>query len=150
MERLAKLSVALVLASAFVLPASASDLAKEKEEARNCAAIPNLLIAIESDNAGLQESAAFMLGELKCTKAVIPLMRILHEGKEESARIVAALALSRIGDARGVYAVRRAVEFDSSPRVQKTCAWFYNEYVRPQSFAFVPVEGQLPRQVAAH
>ena len=150
MDRFGKLSLICMLAIACVAPAIASDQAKEKEEATCNAAVTNLLIALESANTGLKETAAFILGELKCTKAVIPLMRILHDAKDESSRIVAALALSRIGDSRGVYAVRRAVEFDSSPRVQKTCAWFYNEYVRPESFAFVPKEVPAPPDLASH
>jgi hypothetical protein len=65
---------------------------------------------------------------------------MLHNGEEESARIVAALALCRIGDSRGLFAVKRAATFDPSERVRTSCAWFYEEYVQPGSFRFVSVE----------
>ena len=97
----------------------------------------NLLIGLRSDNVGLSESAAYMLGELKSDKAVIPLMNILHSGDSESSRVVAALALCRIGDARGVYAVKQAAKFDGNEFVQQKCAWFYDQYVQPGSFDFI-------------
>jgi hypothetical protein len=96
----------------------------------------NLLVGLASDNLGLRESCAFMLGEIGSQKAVLPLMAMLHDGIESS-RVVAALALTRIGDARGTYAVKQAAKFDPSERVQKLAAWYYNQYAVPGSFDFV-------------
>jgi hypothetical protein len=96
----------------------------------------NLLVGLASDNLGLRESCAFMLGEIGSQKAVVPLMAMLHDGVESS-RVVAALALTRIGDARGIYAVKQAAKFDESQRVQKLAAWYYNQYAVPGSFEFV-------------
>ena len=48
---------------------------------------------------------------------------------------MAALALTRIGDGRGVFAVKRAAIFDSSERVQQKCAFFVNAYAQPGAFA---------------
>ena len=142
------LSVGLVAATLWAaVPAQAGEPTQKEMEARKCKAIPNLLVAVQSENRGLQESAAYLLGEFKCEEAVIPLMAILRGSEYESAREVAALALCRIGDARGVYAVKRAVTFDGSPRVRARCAWFYNQYVEGGTFAFLPSEGNL-RQVA--
>jgi hypothetical protein len=58
---------------------------------------------------------------------------------------VAALALTRIGDSRGVYAVKRATTFDASEQVQKKCAFFVNEYAQPGAFQFAKIgtEGEL-------
>jgi hypothetical protein len=104
----------------------------------------NLLIGLQADNQGVREGSAYMLGELKSSKAVIPLMALLKSGSETS-RVVAALALTRIGDARGVYAVKRAATFDESPQVQQKCAFFVNAYAQPGSFQFAVVgtEGEL-------
>jgi hypothetical protein len=96
----------------------------------------NLISALASDNAGLRESAAYMLGEMGSTKAVVPLMRMLRESDTESARIVAALALCRIGDGRGTFAVERAAQFDGSANVKALCAWFYEQYTDGGAFAF--------------
>jgi hypothetical protein len=82
----------------------------------------------------------FSLGEMRSDRAVIPLMKVLHEGQTDQERIVAALALCLIGDGRGEYAVKRAARFDDSDRVRQTAAWFYNEYVRDGTFKFVPVQ----------
>ena len=148
MSRIASVAVAIGLLIAAVLPASAGGKDRKCDNC-NSNTVASLLMGIGSDNQGLRESAAFVLGEIKCTEAVIPLMRMLHEESSESARIAAALALSLIGDSRGIYAVKRAVTFDESRRVRLLAAYFYNEYVHPQTFAFVPVQSALPANYAS-
>lgn len=99
-----------------------------------------LLDDVHCDNCQTKESAIFDLGELRSEKAVIPLMDVLHRDGDESSRIVAALALCRIGDARGAYAVKRAARFDGSEKVRTVAAWFYNTYVKEGSFEFEPAK----------
>ena len=131
--------VALLVTLAVGGRAVANDGVDKKSESRKCAATENLLIAIKSDNDGLRESAAYLLGEFRCTEAVIPLMGILRCESCSTGRIVAALALCRIGDPRGVYAVKQAVQFDDDAAVQQRCAYFYNEYVQAGTFNFTSV-----------
>jgi len=138
-----KVLVAIAVLIAIVSPASGSG----KDDVCGSQTVASLMMAIQSDNAGLRESAAFVLGQIKCEKAIIPLMDMLHNGEKESTRIVAALALSLIGEARGVYAVKQAVRFDSSPRVQVLCAYFYNTYYEPGTFAFVRIVNTSDFQV---
>jgi HEAT repeat protein len=88
-----------------------------------------LLIGLDSDNAGLTSSSAYYLGELSSAEAVIPLMKILKNAKQEELRISAALALLKIGDERGIYAIKRAIVFDESSRVSDMCEKFYNAYL---------------------
>jgi hypothetical protein len=104
----------------------------------------NLMNGLASDNKGVRESSAFMLGEEKVTRAVVPLMKMLKDSDEESSRIVAALALCRMGEPRGAYAVRMAAKFDNSRRVRTLCAWFYEQYVQPGTFAFAPEASENP------
>ena len=94
----------------------------------NDCTVASLIMGINSDNFGLRTSAAYMLGELKCEKGVIPLMRMLKSEDREDARIVAALALLKIGDARGIFAIKQATRFDDSERVRRLCANFYHAY----------------------
>lgn len=105
----------------------------EKENKVNDSAIESLLEGINSDNFGLKTSSAYMLGELKCEKAVIPLMRMLKSEDKESARIVAALALLKIGNEKGIFAIKQATRFDASNRVRKLCSNFYNAYLQKSS-----------------
>jgi HEAT repeat protein len=135
MKRVAMFLVVL-LAAGTMVAAGADKYAGLTEDQYN-AAVQNLLIGLKSDNHGLKTSAAFMLGELKASEAVIPLMALLRSEESECCRIVAALALCRIGDARGAYAVKQAVKFDESTDVAQKCAWFYEQYVRPGTFGFV-------------
>ncbi|MCH7965026.1 MAG: hypothetical protein IH852_13935 [Bacteroidetes bacterium] len=92
--------------------------------------IASLLEGLTSDNMHLKSSCAYMLGELKVTEAIIPLMRILHNDINEELRISAALALYKIGTPMSIYAVKQAGRFDESERVNKLAQNFYAEYLR--------------------
>jgi HEAT repeat protein len=108
-------------------------LAKEAKELIEV----NAMIGLETSNSGLQRSCALMLGKLQSERAVIPLMTIFRNHPDENVRIAAAWALCKIGDARGVYAVKRAVKYDESPKVQSVCAWYYENLVKPGTFIFI-------------
>ena len=144
-----RIAAAIVVCIAIAAP-SASGGNRAGSDACRCNTVASLLMGIRSDNQGLRESAAFVLGEIKCSEAVIPLLAMLHEERSESSRIAAALALSLIGDPRGVYAVKQAVKFDESRKVRLLCAYFYNEYVHPETFAFVPSEPAIPTHYASN
>jgi len=131
---------AIVLVIAVSVSASAGDKTLYGSTEKYERAEASLLAGLQSDNEGLRESSAYMLGELKSDKAVIPLMSILRCESCNTARIVAALALCRIGDSRGLYAVKQAVQFDDNSTVQQRCAWFYNEYVQAGTFNFTSID----------
>ncbi len=95
--------------------------------------IENLLVGLESDNLGLQVSSVYYLGERKASKAVIPLMGLLKSDKQNELRIVAALALFKIGDGRGVYAIKQRAKFESNEQVKRMCEIFYNMYMKEQT-----------------
>lgn len=100
----------------------------KRENMKECT-VESLIMGISSENFGLRTSAAFMLGELKCEKGVIPLMRMLKSEEREDARIVAALALLKIGSERGLFAIKQAIRFDESERVRRHCANFYHSHI---------------------
>jgi len=92
--------------------------------------VASLMEGLNSENLGLKSSSAYMIGELQLSKAVIPLMKILHQEKNEEMRIAAALALYKIGSPIAIQAVKQSIRFDDSERVSKLCANFYSEYVK--------------------
>jgi HEAT repeat protein len=77
-----------------------------------------------------------MLGEIKSESAVIPLMRALKSGTDEKTQIAAALSLCKIGDPRGVFAVKQEARFGDTQKVRNSCSWFYDQYVASGAFAF--------------
>ncbi len=122
------LAVALVTVGMF-----ASDPAAKP--AYNKAVVEqNLLIGLASDNAGLQRSCALMLGQIDSKRAVIALMGTLRSDRNESVRLAAAWALSRIQDPFGRYFVKTTVSFDESAKIRAYCAWYYNVNVKPGAF----------------
>jgi HEAT repeat protein len=138
MNRSGRIFGVIALAIILALPATANDLKKELGEAKYDLAVQNLLNGVTSTNDGLRRSAIYQLGELQAEDAVIPLMRVLRSCPDERCRVAAAWALCKIGDERGVYAVKQAVRFDDSQKVQLHSAWYYNLYVSEGTFAFIP------------
>jgi len=100
----------------------------------------NLFIGLASSNLGLQRSCALMLGKIQSDRATIPLMAVLHNSADDNVRVAAAWALCRIGDGRGVYAVKMAVKHDECAKVQATCAWYYENLVKQGTFTFAQPE----------
>jgi HEAT repeat protein len=96
----------------------------------------NLLIGMASNNLGLQRGCALMLGKIQSNLAIVPLMAILRNTEDENLRVAAAWSLCKIGDARGVYAVKMAVKYDESAKVQASCAWYYENLVKHGTFTF--------------
>jgi hypothetical protein len=143
MRQIIRLFVVAVLGIMLVLPVGAGDKTKQKllPPEKYKAAVANLLVGLQSDNQGLQRSCAFMLGVLEADEAVIPLMRLLRECDEACIRCTAALALCRIGDARGTYAAKQAALCDDCPITRVRIAWYYNQYVKEGTFVFREVPG---------
>jgi len=92
----------------------------------------NYLQGVKSENDGLRISSAYYLGERQSSQAIIPLMNMLHTDKSPEARIMAALSLFKIGDARGIYAIKEAITFDKSEWVRNMCKVFYRMYEENQ------------------
>jgi len=126
----------VVFTMAFSLSARAAGASDARESRRAELAERNLLEALTCDNCGVITSAAYQLGDLKSTRAVVPLMALLHDSADENTRLVAALSLCKIGDARGVFAVKREATFDDNPRMRAIFAWFYNQHVQEGTFVF--------------
>lgn len=124
-----------VLFTAFISPVAIANNTPKKSDSYKQAEL-NYIHGVESDNAGLRVSATYFLGEMQSEAAVIPLLRVLKNCTDEECRIAAALALVKIGDARGVYAVKRAAEFDDSKRVRDLCWKFYMSTVKSGSTRF--------------
>lgn len=129
MYRTASTLLSLVLFF-FVMTSYGFDKSDLNNPETKKAAVKNLLMGLNSENYGLKTSSAYMLGEIKAEEAVLPLMHMLRTEKNEDARIVAALALYKIDNPKGIFAVKQAIRFDSSERVRKMCSNFYYETIK--------------------
>ena len=138
---------ALALAAVLAMPATAQSIRKDLGEVRYDKAVLNLLNGADTNIDGLRRSAVYQLGELEAQDAVVPLMGILRTSKDELSRVAAGWALCKIGDERGLKAVKDAVASDDSPKVRLHCAWYYNLYVSEGTFTFVPT-ATAPNHIA--
>ena len=74
----------------------------------------NYLSALNSNNESVRINSAYMLGEMRSKKAVIPLMDMFRQNKDKGAKLVAALSLLKIGDARGIFLIKRSIELNEN------------------------------------
>ena len=115
-------AVSLTLLLSFrILPQETAS----KNSAEMEACFQSLQQGLISDNDGLKAGCAYMIGELQCQRSVIALLGILHNNPSEELRILAALSLYKLGDSRGIYAIKQAIKYDESERVQRMCEIFY-------------------------
>jgi hypothetical protein len=88
----------------------------------------NYLSALNSSNENLRINSAYMLGEMRSKKAVIPLMDIFRQDEDEGAKLVAALSLLKIGDARGIFLVRRSIELNENEGITIILQHLFRDY----------------------
>ncbi len=89
----------------------------------------NMLAGIKSDNTGLQTSCAYFLGEMKSDRSMIPLLKLVTNGKTEEARIIAALSLYKIESNIGMYRLKHLAESDESELARRVFERIYNIYL---------------------
>ena len=88
----------------------------------------NYLAGLNSNNHGLKVSSAYFLGDMKSHKAVIPLMKMFRNEKNDGAKLVAAWSLLKIGDSRGVFLVQRESELGNCDGIRCMLGQLYQDY----------------------
>ena len=88
----------------------------------------NYLKGLKSKNMGVQASSAYFLGEMKSEKALFPLMKMFSNPKTGEERLLAAWSLLKIGDSRGVYLVKNAIEDGTRSGANCMLTWLYRDY----------------------
>jgi HEAT repeats len=119
----------LLLLTIRILPQEIADQNNSSKEA----CVKTLLEGLNTENRGLQAGCTYMLGEICCNRSVIALLDILHNSPSEELRILAALSLYKIGDSRGIYAIKQSIKFDESERVSRLCDKFYRAYMQKEN-----------------
>jgi len=131
MKKLLTLFLALFVVQ--TLSAQQPEFSAEKKSA----VVDNLTTAVQSDNIGLQTSGALVLSNLisdsyiessDASVALIPLMKMLKEGKTDEERIAAAFALYQLGNSIGIYCLRGVAVFDDNEKVADACKNLYYSY----------------------
>lgn len=88
----------------------------------------NLLRGINSGNVGLQTSSAYFLGELKSSKATIPLLKLLSDGESDEARIIAAISLYKLDSGIGMYRIKWYSVHEENELLKRNFTRIYNTY----------------------
>jgi len=115
------------------LSAQVTEFPREKKSA----IVDNLTLGIESDNTGLHTSSALVMYDLinesylessDASKAMVPLLKLLNNGKTNEERIAAAVALYQLGNPVGIYRLRGVAVFDDNQKVASVCKNLYYSY----------------------
>ena len=127
----------LLLSSLMVAPilAAGADLHKSVNKV---GIVNSLNLGIKSDNDGLRTSSAVIIKQVldnslvrpeDFSTSLIPLLRMLHNGKTVDERVAAALALYSLDNSIAIYRLRGAAQFDNSEKVRsvsKNLYYFYH------------------------
>ena len=81
-----------------------------------------LIRCLKDNNMGIRASAAQLLGERKVEAAVKPLIKMLKSEKIYNARLVAAVALYKIGDERAIPELKKLAFCDHCKTVRHVAA----------------------------
>jgi HEAT repeat protein len=117
-------TTAALLAFAFVATSFSNPQARPPR-ASTLALLCELRMELADEERG---ELIYEIGERRAVEAVECLTRILDEDDNEGVRIMAALALRKIGDDVGLDAVKHAAIYDDSGYVRKMCGVFYVDW----------------------
>ena len=81
-----------------------------------------LIDSLKDKNIGIRASAAELLGQRRCEKAVKPLIGLLETDKEYQVRIIASLALHKIGGDQALKALRSQAKKEKRASVRHVLA----------------------------
>ena len=127
-----KILFAVSLLLLLTIPILPQEIADQNNSAKE-SCIKTLLEGLQTENRGLKAGCTYMLGELCCDRGVITLLDILHNSPSEELRILAALSLYKIGDSRGIFAIKQSIKYDESERVSRLCEKFYRAYMQKEN-----------------
>lgn len=115
MKNLMKLSLAVILTLFVINSVTAQQPGDESYD-------QYLLRCLKDKNWGIRASAAQLLGERKVQAAVNPLIKMLKTEKVYNAKIVAAVALYKIGDERAIPELKKLAFCDHCRTVRHVAA----------------------------
>jgi len=103
----------------LVIPAVCFSQTHEKQISEKD--IENLILCLESENDGVRSWGVFFAGKYQVEETVIPLLKILHEDDNVAIRKLSVHSLFRIGDNRGIFAIKGSAKYDDSEEVRNLC-----------------------------
>lgn len=93
----------------------------------------NLIDLLKDGNIGIRASAAQLLGERKVEQAVKPLIKMLQTEKNFKARIVAAIALQKIGSSEALPVLKNISLKDENRTVRRVVTGLVVEFTNTDS-----------------
>ena len=142
MKRITLTSLVLVAIILSVKPLSAQKVTGDKYDV----AVANLIKGINSENSGLERSSIYIAGRDRVTGAVDALIERLNNEDDPSTRILIAVSLFEIRDAKGLDAIKELSTNDKNEKVRHISSLIYNEYAKSTDLKFVTVNAERPEK----
>lgn len=120
-----------VMASVLLIAAASLQAQSREAEGKfsNKYAHKNLEAGIKSDNLGVRRDAIYYAGKYQLSDVLFALMEQLREEKDPETKVLLALSLRKLNDARGLYLVKELSVSDKNDRVRRMCTAIYNDYL---------------------
>jgi hypothetical protein len=102
---------------------------KISEISKHKYALQNLVMGIQSENAGVRESSIYFAGQYRFIDAEDALINQLKVEKDSDIKVLIGLALFRMSSEKGMNELQRVASSDENPRVRRMSYAIYNEYL---------------------
>ena len=116
-----------VLSLVLLLTVSSAN-AQSSENGWTMKSIKNLSAGINSDNYGLKRSAIYLAGKYKLDRLLDDLIKILDAERNEQVKILTAIAIDKIGDRKGLEAIRNKISSEKDDKVKQIYQAISAEY----------------------
>ena len=125
-----KFIIAAVLVMAFFAAAASYGMNGDKDEKHPTEKQANsLVMGIKSSNEGVSQSSIYYAGQYRIVQSVEVLINILNDPQRDNyTRTLAALSLGRIGDPKGIKAIKEIAEGDKDAKLKTVSNIIYKEY----------------------
>ena len=93
--------------------------------------LKKLIICIESENDGVRSWGVYFAGKYQVAGATDFLIKVLNKDSNLCIRKLAAYALYRIGDSKGLRSLKDSADFNESTDMRKLCLTLYYASLSP-------------------
>ena len=102
---------------------------KLSEVSKHKYALQNLVMGIQSENAGVRESSIYFAGQYRFIDTEDALLKQLKVEKESDIKVLIGLALFRMNSEKGMFELKKLASKDENPGVRRMSSAIYNEYL---------------------
>lgn len=122
--------------AAVILLVTAVSITSAQQEEKIKKGIDNLVVALESDNAGLKRSAVYMIYKYNLTELVELVKEEFKNSDDKAFKIFLARTIYKVGSEKEMTFLRTASQNEKDKDVKTMCAVLYNHHLESENLYY--------------